>query len=58
MERRMFLIEWPDDLGPMWMNEDNLMLCINAYCENKDGHIRATDVTDRIMEFSMRSEEA
>ena len=39
-----FEIEWPDDYGEFWMNEDNLMLCINAYCENKDGKIKAKAV--------------
>ena len=37
--KRIFEIEFPDDLGPMWMNKDNLLLTINAYCDNKDGKI-------------------
>ena len=43
-----FEIEWPTDLGIAWMNVDNLMLCINAYCSNPDGAInaRAVDITD------------
>ena len=46
--KRMFEIEFPDSLGSMWMNVDNLMLCINAYCKNQDGNIKATDVTDMV----------
>lgn len=44
--KRIFEIEFPDECGELWMNVDNLMLCINAYCSNKDGKIRATDVTN------------
>jgi hypothetical protein len=44
--KRSFEIEYPDECGPMWMNEGNLMLCINAYCENKDGRIKAVDITE------------
>lgn len=29
-----FQITWPDELGPHWMNKDNLLLCLNAYCKN------------------------
>ena len=36
MTRRLFAIEWNDDLGPMWMNKDNLMACLNAYCPNTE----------------------
>lgn len=43
--RRYFVIDYPDELGPLWMNQDNLMLCINSYCGNHDGRIKATDVT-------------
>lgn len=34
MAEKYFKITWPDDNGPEWMNVDNLMLCINAYCKN------------------------
>ncbi len=50
--KRVFEIEFPDELGEMWMNQDNLMLCINSYCENKDGSIRATDVTSKVVYLS------
>ena len=50
--KRVFEIEFPDELGEMWMNQDNLMLCINAYCDNKDGRIKATDVTDSVVYLS------
>ncbi len=28
--KRMFEIEYPDDCGPMWMNVDNLMICLRT----------------------------
>ena len=46
--KRVFEIEWPDEAGPLWMNADNLMLCINAYCKIKNGKIKAEDITDNI----------
>lgn len=36
MAQKTFRIEWPDDYGPEWMNADNLMLCLNAYCKGVD----------------------
>lgn len=47
--KRVFVIEFPDHLGPLWMNEDNLMLCINACCANKNGKIKAKDITDLVL---------
>ncbi len=47
--KRVFEIEFPDELGEMWMNRDNLMICINAYCDTKDGRIKTTDVTDSVV---------
>lgn len=29
---RKFSIEWPDDLGPMWMNRDNLLIVLTNMC--------------------------
>jgi len=26
--KRIFSIEWPEDLGPMWMSKDNLIACL------------------------------
>ena len=49
--KRIFEIEFPE-LGEMWMHQDNLMLCINAYCENRDGKIKATDVTGKVAYLS------
>lgn len=46
MTKRIFTIEWPDDLGPLWMNKDNLLLCLNAYCENIP--FITEDVSDKI----------
>ena len=30
MVRRTFALEWDKDLGPMWMNADNLRSCLPA----------------------------
>lgn len=32
--RKVFVIEYDDELGPMWMNKDNLKTCLDtdAYC--------------------------
>ena len=32
--KRKFEIEWPDELGQMWMNVDSLMTCLTS-----EGHI-------------------
>ncbi len=52
MTRRLFAIEWDDELGPMWMNIDNLMACLVAYCPNID--FVTDDITDEISD--MRNE--
>jgi len=44
--KRTFEIEWDDDLGPMWMNADNLMACLVAHCPNTK--FGTTDVTDTL----------
>ena len=36
MTKRIFSIEWDDELGPMWMNRDNLLICLNNYCHDID----------------------
>jgi hypothetical protein len=46
MAKRIFSIEWDDDLGPLWMNKDNLAICVNAYV-GVDG-LEFEDVTDLI----------
>jgi len=28
--KRYFEIEWQDDLGSAWMNEGNLLICLNT----------------------------
>ena len=48
MTNRMFEIEWKDELGPMWMNEDNLGSCLftDTYCT--DDLCAIEDVTDEL----------
>ena len=44
-----FEIEWPDDCGEGWMNVDNLMLCLNAYCKGVD--LSATSLEGEVAEL-------
>jgi hypothetical protein len=32
--KRVFEVEWDDELGPFWMNKDSLLVCLNTklYC--------------------------
>jgi hypothetical protein len=32
--KRTFEIAWPDDLGPLWMNTSNLLVCLTQACPN------------------------
>ena len=41
---RIFKIEWPDHLGPEWMNEHNLRSCIKNFCSGVEG-IKVRDIT-------------
>jgi hypothetical protein len=43
-------IEYQDYLGENWMNKDNLQVCINSYCENKDGNIKVHDLASEANE--------
>ena len=45
--QRTFEIQFEDDLGPMWMNVDNLLICLNTttHC-GEDAIIRVRDVTE------------
>jgi len=42
--KRIFEIEWPDDLGLLWMNRDNLLICLTEVCPRTRFTVR--DVTD------------
>ncbi|KKN85771.1 hypothetical protein LCGC14_0275770 [marine sediment metagenome] len=42
---RVFKIKWPDDDGPMWLNQDNVMCCLRAVCTNTT--FTVTDVTNQ-----------
>ena len=43
MTKRVFEIDWADNLGPLWMNKSNLLICLTAYCRNSVFTVR--DVT-------------
>jgi hypothetical protein len=32
--KRVFEIEFDEENGPLWMNRDNLLLCLCQYCQN------------------------
>jgi len=40
MTKKTFEIEWPDDHGETWMNEDNLMICLKKTCPNTEFSVR------------------
>lgn len=50
--KRVFEIKYPDKLGPLWMNEDNLLLCLNAYCKGTKFEI--CDLTDKVIKRDCR----
>ena len=39
--KRTFVIEFDDELGPMWMNKDNLELCLKTA-----NHVRSDLITN------------
>jgi hypothetical protein len=41
---RTFEIEWPNDCGPLWMNADNLLICLKATCPNTE--FTVLDITE------------
>lgn len=44
--KRTFEIEWPEDSGPMWMNQDNLLSCLITKVRCKESLIVSVrDVT-------------
>ena len=47
--KRMFEIEYPDDCGPMWMNVDNLAICLRTKeFIGPKVKISVRDVTDEV----------
>lgn len=45
--KRIFSIEYKNDLGPMWMNKDNLLICLNTKEHCGEGAIlKVEDLTD------------
>ncbi len=45
--KRIFSIEYPGELGEMWLNKDNLMACLSAYCHGVEFSVE--DLTDDIL---------
>ena len=44
--KRIFEIEWPDNLGVLWLNEDNLRLCLTSDLHTTDVNLVIKDVTE------------
>ena len=42
--KRIFSIEFPDESGDLWMNKDNLLACLRAYCPNTE--FKVEDLTE------------
>ena len=55
---RTFSIAFEDDLGPMWMNKDNLLICLNTKEHCGEGTIlEVEDVTDRLTSIEAAMQE-
>jgi cell division protein FtsB len=49
---RTFSIEYDDELGPLWMNKDNLLMCLNTNAFCAEGLIVAVeDDTEYVAEL-------
>lgn len=49
MTVRAFKIKWQEDLGPMWMNVDNLAQCLTTKTYTGEGLVeKIEDVTDQL----------
>ena len=45
--KRVFEVEWDDELGPFWMNKDSLLACLNTKLHCGEGLIQnIEDVTE------------
>ena len=45
--RRIFSIDYPGELGEMWLNKDNLMACLSRYCHGVEFTVE--DLTDDVL---------
>ncbi len=49
MTVRAFKIQWKDDLGPMWMNRDNLLQCLRTTTHTGKGTVlEVYDITKEL----------
>lgn len=48
--KRVFELEFDDDLGPMWMNEDNLASCLFSETHISNVKVGIKDITDDELE--------
>lgn len=46
MTTRLFALTWDGELGPFWMNEDNLRSCLFTETKCFEDSIKVADVTD------------
>jgi hypothetical protein len=50
--KRAFSIGYDDELGPLWMNEDNLLMCLNGvqHCA-EELIVSVEDITEHVAEL-------
>ena len=47
MQKKLFSIEWPDELGPEWLGKHNLLSCVTSPQHiGEDIDVRILDVTN------------
>ena len=51
--KQTYEIEYPDDHGKHWMNEDNLMACLCAYCKNTPFKVKEITEALAIEDYSV-----
>ena len=52
MTVRAFKIQWREDLGPMWMNRDNLLQCLRTSTHTGDGTVlEVYDITEELQDL-------
>lgn len=50
MTKRIFELEWDEELGEMWMNEDNLAICLYTDTHTSANLVAIKDVTEEKMD--------
>jgi hypothetical protein len=53
--KRVFLVEWNEDLGPEWMNKDNLEICLFTAESTRRQLLGVTEITEEITKLVMHA---